>query len=397
MTAALKNVRLGDILDIRDGTHDTPKYVEHGIPLITSKNLTDNGLCFRNISYISEGDHKEISKRSAVGRGDILYGMIGTIGKPTLVETDIQFSIKNVALFKLSNPEVDNRYFLYLLKSDEINKQISQASKGGTQKFVSLGALRDLKATLPSLPEQRRIAAILDKANALRAKRREAIAKLDQLLLSVFLEMFGDPVTNPKGWDIVTLSALSSEKMANGIFRKKEGYSDTGLPVVWIEELFRGHELDLSKSRKLQPTEKDLRTYGLLPGDILFCRSSLNLDGIAYNNIYLGESDRALFECHLIRLRVNQSLVDPVFLNYLLRNEGVRGQIKQRAKTSTMTTIDQKGLNDVAVILPSRELQAKFRSILESVALRTALMESCMLTGETLFKSLQHQVFSRNL
>jgi type I restriction enzyme S subunit len=314
------------------------------------------------------------------------------------IDKRLGFGSTEFHVVRPAKEKLDDRYLYHFLRQPVIREdgKLRMTGSGG-QKRVPKTFIEELEIPLPPLPEQRRIAAILDKTNALRAKRREAIAKLDQLLLSVFLEMFGDPVTNPKGWDIVTLSALSSEKMANGIFRKKEGYSDTGLPVVWIEELFRGHELDLSKSRKLQPTEKDLRTYGLLPGDILFCRSSLNLDGIAYNNIYLGESDRALFECHLIRLRVNQSLVDPVFLNYLLRNEGVRGQIKQRAKTSTMTTIDQKGLNDVAVILPSRELQAKFRSILESVALRTALMESFMLTGDTLFKSLQHQVFSRNL
>ena len=102
MTGALKDVRLGDVLDIRDGTHGTPKYVERGIPLITSKNLTESGVCFREISYISQQDHEEISKRSAVGVGDILYGMIGTIGRPTIVDTSIAFSIKKVRSIFLS-------------------------------------------------------------------------------------------------------------------------------------------------------------------------------------------------------------------------------------------------------------------------------------------------------
>jgi type I restriction enzyme S subunit len=195
---ALKNVSLGDVLDIRDGTHDTPKYVEIGIPLITSKNLTDYGLCFRDISFISEADHNQILNRSAVENGDILYGMIGTIGKPTLVETDRKFSIKNVALFKQSNPQIHNKYLRRLLNSPPINSQIAQASKGGTQKFVSLGALRGLKATFPSFKEQRRIAAILDQADALRAKRGEALVQLDSLMQSIFIEMFGDVLRNPK-------------------------------------------------------------------------------------------------------------------------------------------------------------------------------------------------------
>ena len=179
---SLKNVRLADVLDIRDGTYNTPKYVENGIPLITSKNLTDSGLCFRDVSFISEADHKQISNRSAVENGEILYGMIGTIGKPTLVNTDREFSIKNVALFKQSNANVDNKYLRWLLDSPAINKQIAHVSKGGTQKFVSLGALRGLKAIFTSYLEQHRIAAILNQADALRAMRRESLALLDSLL-----------------------------------------------------------------------------------------------------------------------------------------------------------------------------------------------------------------------
>ena len=181
----MKNVRLGDVLDIRDGTHDTPKYVENGIPLITSKNLTDSGLSFRDISFISEDDHNQISNRSAVENGDILYGMIGTIGKPTLVETDRVFSIKNVALFKQSNENINNKYLRWLLESPAINSQIAKATKGGTQKFVSLGALRGLTATFPELSEQRRIAAIFDQADKLRIKHREALVQLDNFLVSL--------------------------------------------------------------------------------------------------------------------------------------------------------------------------------------------------------------------
>ena len=92
----LLNIRLGDVIDIRDGTHDTPKYVTQGVPLLTGKNLSESGLCFDDINFISQSDHEEISKRSAVSTGDILYGMIGTIGKPTIVETQREFSIKNI-------------------------------------------------------------------------------------------------------------------------------------------------------------------------------------------------------------------------------------------------------------------------------------------------------------
>lgn len=90
-----------EIIDVRDGTHDTPKYVEkEGIALVTSKNLKGGKIDFDKISYISKNDHIEISKRSGVEKGDILFAMIGTIGNPVVIKGNEIFSIKNVGLFR---------------------------------------------------------------------------------------------------------------------------------------------------------------------------------------------------------------------------------------------------------------------------------------------------------
>ena len=95
--------KLEDVCDVRDGTHESPKYVEYGIPFVTSKNLTEKGIDLTNVSYISYDNHKKFSERSFVQRGDILFGMIGTLGKPIIVDINIEFSIKNVALIKFQN------------------------------------------------------------------------------------------------------------------------------------------------------------------------------------------------------------------------------------------------------------------------------------------------------
>jgi type I restriction enzyme S subunit len=155
-------VQFDQVCDIRDGTHDSPKYIEEGIPFITSKHLTNNGIDFTETNYITEEDHIEFSKRSKVENGDILFGMIGTIGKPTIVNTDFDFSIKNVALLKLSNNEVlSNVYILNLLKSKFIARQFLKLSNGGVQSFIALGMIRKLKIPLPPLEEQKKIADIL--------------------------------------------------------------------------------------------------------------------------------------------------------------------------------------------------------------------------------------------
>ena len=151
---------LGDLSDIRDGTHDSPKYIKSGFPLITSKNLSKSGgISFEDIKYISDEDYNEINKRSEVNIGDILFGMIGTIGNPVIVKSD-GFAIKNVALIK-EKKELMNTFMIHVLSSTNIKKQFYRLNTGNTQKFISLGLIRSLKIKFPSIAEQQKIASFL--------------------------------------------------------------------------------------------------------------------------------------------------------------------------------------------------------------------------------------------
>lgn len=110
--------KLGEVYDVRDGTHDSPKYHNQGYPLVTSKNLKNHKLTFDNIKFISETDYLNINKRSKVDVGDVLFAMIGTIGNPVVIEDEPNYAIKNVALFKVGNNQ--NSYFLkYFLDSKQ--------------------------------------------------------------------------------------------------------------------------------------------------------------------------------------------------------------------------------------------------------------------------------------
>ncbi len=152
--------KLGDISDVRDGTHDSPKYYDDGFPLITSKNLLKNGsIDFNNVNLILEEDYKSINRRSKVSKGDILFGMIGTIGNPVLVN-DEGFAIKNVALIK-EKDLLQNYFLIQYLKSSLIEKQFYQQNTGGTQKFIALGVIRKLVIKTPSRKEQTKIANFL--------------------------------------------------------------------------------------------------------------------------------------------------------------------------------------------------------------------------------------------
>ncbi|HBF88050.1 MAG TPA: restriction endonuclease subunit S [Bacteroidales bacterium] len=181
--------KLGEVSDVRDGTHDSQKYIEKGYPFITSKNLLKNGnIDFENVSYISEKDYKKINERSKVNINDILFGMIGTIGNPVLVKND-GFAIKNVALIK-EKKGLLNIYLIHFLKGGSITQQFFEQNTGGTQKFLSLSVVRSLLINLPCLSEQTKIANFLSALDEKISNAENKITKLEQWKKGLLQSMF---------------------------------------------------------------------------------------------------------------------------------------------------------------------------------------------------------------
>ncbi|MGE7021324.1 restriction endonuclease subunit S [Solibacillus cecembensis] len=154
--------RAANVLDVRDGTHDTPKYVSEGIPLVTSKNLNNGDISFESAKFISMEDHLAIEQRSKVDNDDILFAMIGTIGNPVLVKKHRDFSVKNVGIFK-SYPvnKVNMKYILYFLTYME--NIIKKNASGGVQAFISLSGLRDIMIPIAPIKEQNEIVSKIEK------------------------------------------------------------------------------------------------------------------------------------------------------------------------------------------------------------------------------------------
>lgn len=149
-------VRLSDVIDVRDGTHDSPKYHDEGIPLVTSKNISSGELCFDDVKLISEADANKINERSYVDDGDILFAMIGSIGNPVIVHKDREFCIKNVALFKNFAPRCISMQYVYWYLMHE-QYVLRKNAIGGLQPFVSLKVFRNHLMPLPPFDEQERI------------------------------------------------------------------------------------------------------------------------------------------------------------------------------------------------------------------------------------------------
>ena len=145
---------LGEVCVVKDGTHDSPKYVADGIPFVTQKNIREDGLSFEKIKFISQEDHDDFYRRSNAAHGDILISMIGANrGMACVVDDERTFSIKNVGLMKQS-PSINQQFLLYFLKSPQAASFVQSASKGGAQEFVGLTELRRFPVPLPSLARQ---------------------------------------------------------------------------------------------------------------------------------------------------------------------------------------------------------------------------------------------------
>lgn len=190
---------LKDVLDVRDGTHESPVYQDIGYPLITSKNLKNGQLNYDNVKYITQEDYDSINQRSKVEIYDILFAMIGTIGNPVVIVDEPNYSIKNVALLKSIN-KINPFFTKYYLETKRVKDKMVIDAKGSTQKFVSLGYLRLFPVVVPTDPEQIEIVRILDSIFAKEQSAKELtdiIEKIDLMKKAILARAFrGELGTN---------------------------------------------------------------------------------------------------------------------------------------------------------------------------------------------------------
>lgn len=375
-----KWVRLSDAFDVRDGTHDTPKYQKSGFPLVTSKNISSGKISLESVKYISAEDFHEINRRSKVSKGDILFAMIGTVGNPVIIGDDTDFAIKNLALFKNT----------FNLNSDYLNswlqlyqKTILEQSSGGVQKFVSLKYLRALPVPLPPLAEQERI---VDKIDMLETKineyalRYEKIQLLDselkpKLRESILYEIAagklnsGDtdnspssdtdtPFDVPVNWKWVTLSEIAEISLGKTPDSKNARYWAGGkFPWISISDMQNG-KVSETTQKQITQAAIDEKMGAISPKGTLILSFKLSIGKVAIlpTDMYHNEAIASIFIKDSAVLKEWLYVILPKMVQYAEVAGAVKGN-----------TLNKKKLSNLLIPVPDLETQTKLVHVWSSV------------------------------
>ena len=281
------------------------------------------------------------------------------------------------------------------VKSPRFVSDMVRKATGASYPAVSDRIVCESKLPLPPLPEQRRIAEILDKADALRAKRRAALAQLDTLTQSIFLDMFGEPRNEPKDWPTIPLEEIVRETKLGLVRGSQEFGPEFPIPYVRMNAITRNGELELGNVQRTHATEAEIEAYRLEPGDFLFnTRNSEELVG--KTALYRG-GGLHLFNNNLMRVRFTAK-ADAVFVAAAFKTAFVQHELNLRKSgTTNVFAIYYKDLRSLPLPLPPIALQREFaRGVTAVEALKTAQRAS-LAELDALFASLQHRAFRGEL
>lgn len=285
------------------------------------------------------------------------------------------------------NPaKADTGYVHHFIESTTAKQQLKEMVNGI---HLYPKDVARLALPLPPLPEQRRIAAILDKADALRAKRREAIAKLDQLLQAVFLEMFGDPVANPREWPIGCIGDML-ESVKYGTSEKAS--PDGPVPILRMNNITAIGEMELTDLKYVNLPTKELEKYLVRPGDLLFNRTN-SKELVGKTAVYDGPEPMA-FAGYLVRGRVSDRY-SPEYISAYLNSRWGKQKLRGMCKSIVgMANINAQEFAGISIAIPSSEAQQRFARLVSGMRARKRDLREQMRAFDRLFSALQSNAFS---
>lgn len=335
--------------------------------------------------------------------GDILIArMPDPIGRACIFPGDKRpcVTVVDVCIVRPDPNLVNNRWLMWIVNSSQFRHQLKPYLSGTTRQRISRRNLQNLALKIPPLEEQRRIAAILDKADAVRRKRKEAIALTEELLRSAFLEMFGDPVTNPKGWNSGTILDVVANPKSDvrcgpfGTQLKVEEIVSEGIPLFGIENVKGGRFQALTKKYLTPSKAKELAAFDVQVGDVLVTRMG-TIGHACVVPQFLGE---ARFSYHLFRVRPNPNKCLSGFLASTITWSGTfLTQLERLAHGAIMAGLKTADLKEVRFLVPPVDLQKQYLKIVAKTEELLENQKKRLMSDDALFNSLLQRAFRGEL
>ncbi|MBE9078284.1 restriction endonuclease subunit S [Romeria aff. gracilis LEGE 07310] len=337
--------------------------------------------------------------RQLVKDGDVLVSTV----RPNLnAVAQVNYSIDSATAstgFTVLRPktnQLDSRYLYYWVRSPYFVEDMTRQSTGASYPAVSDSIVKKYFIPLPPLDEQRRIAAILDKADAVRRKRQSAIALTEDLLRSAFLEMFGDPVTNPKGWKVAPLEdfCLIQSGIAKG--KKVDSSKTVSVPYMRVANVQDGY-LDLSEIKEISVLPSDIDRYALKTGDVLLTEGG-DPDKLGRGAIWNGEVQTCIHQNHIFCVRPDVFIAEPGYLSAHIGSErGKRFFLRAAKQTTGIATINKTQLKSFPALLPPRQLQIDYLNFAKKLRFVSSRLKEHLTQSDNFFNSLLQRAFQGDL
>ena len=365
-------------------------------PMLRANNIGEHGLLLDDLIFVP---NTKISRKQRIVPNDVVVaassGSLSVVGKTTQVRTGFSGGFGAFCKVLRPGPDVDPYYFGHYFKTASYRRVVSRLASGVNINNLKKEHLDNLQVPLPPLTEQRRIAGILDAADALRAKRREALAELDTLLQSTFLDMFGDAVTNPKGWAVRELKETKSRVQIGpfGSLLHKEDYIVDGVPLVnpmhiVCGQIHIGNEQTVSEEKAAT-----LSNYRLQTGDVVMGRR-----GEMGRCAIVSDTEAGML-CGTGSLffRPHPDELSPPFLARTFSSESMKRLLEGLSQGVTMRNLNRTMIAGLKVGLPPLNLQHRFAAIVESIEQQRDRQRAHLAELDTLFASLQSRAFRGDL
>ena len=385
---------LGEVAEIKAGdpAPQKEKYFENGnIPFVRMQDL---GKYHRTTSLIRTTDKVnkqaiEECKLRIFPEGSVILPKSGSVYLNHRAILGINACVVSHIAILIPKTEVIGEFLYYILLTIDMSKWGHKTTGLDSLNLRSLGKI---KIPLPPLEEQKKIVEILQFADYLKERRREAIKLIDKIVMSVFYDMFGDPATNPKGWEVKKLGDIVQD-VRYGITRtvnKKE----QGVPVLRVTDINNNGSINSNRILNADLTEEEIEKYRLKPGDILIARSGATAGKCG---IYDGTPEIAAFASYIIKITLDKSIVLPKFLHTFLNlGEGKRELLSGKGG-SAQPNINSKSIKSIIIPLPPLDLQQEFAEIVSKLEAKRKKMEEAEEKLEMLYQILLRQAFTGKL